>query len=171
MAKRKFTLSQDERGELIQAYRVSKDVRTRIRYKALLLYAQGTPETEIERAIGCCRTSLMEWCRAYRAEHLQGLVDKRNGRNRAKLSESQVEALKQMLHQQTPKSILGQKSNTTDGQLWTVKDLVLVIRERYGIVYESRSAYYRIFNLCGLHFQKTEKVFRPRSEAKVAKFE
>jgi hypothetical protein len=29
---------------------------------------------------------LLEWCRAYREDHSQGLVDKRVGGNRAKLS-------------------------------------------------------------------------------------
>jgi transposase len=103
MANRKFRLTDAEGKELLQAYRVCHDVGTRTRYQAVRLYGEGYPEQEIEQMTGCSRTSLMEWCRAYRADHSQGLVDKRVGGNRAKLSKLQIEELQQMLHQYTPK--------------------------------------------------------------------
>ena len=86
MAKRKFRLTETERKELQQASRACKAASTRIRYQAVRLYGEGYPEQEIEQITGCSRTSLMEWCRAYREDHSQGLVDKRAGGNRAKLS-------------------------------------------------------------------------------------
>ena len=103
MAKRKFTLTTEEQKELLRVYRTGKDASTRTRYQAIRLYAEGYPEAEIEQITGCSRSSLMEWCRAYRADPLQGLVDKRVGGNRAKLSKLQIEAVQQMLHQYTPK--------------------------------------------------------------------
>jgi transposase-like protein len=69
MAKRKFKLTEVERKELLKAYHVSKDASTRTRYQAVRLYGEGYAEKEIERITGCSRTSLMEWCRAYRADH------------------------------------------------------------------------------------------------------
>jgi transposase len=171
MAKRKFALTETERKELLQAYRVCKDAATRTRYQAVRLYGEGYPEKEIEQITGCSRTSLMEWCRAYRADHSQGLVDKRVGGNRAKLSKLQIEELQHMLHQYTSEERLGLKASTADGQFWTVEDLVLVVRERYGVEYQSRTSYSSLLRLCGFSYQKTEKIFKSRSQTKVAEFE
>ena len=171
MAKRKFRLTDAERKELLQAYRVCRDAGTRTRYQAVHLYGEGYPEAEIEQITGCSRTSLMEWCRAYRADHSQGLVDKRVGGNRAKLSQLEIEALQQMLHQYTPKERLGRKASTAAGQFWTVEDLVLVVRERYGVEYQSRTSYSSLLRLCDFSYQKTEKIFKSRSQTRVADFE
>jgi transposase len=171
MAKRKFTLTKEERKELLQAYRICKDAGTRTRYQAVRLYGEGYPEEEIEQITGCSRTSLMEWCRAYREDHSQGLVDKRAGGNRAKLSRLQIEELQQMLHQYTPKERLGSSASTVAGQYWSVEDLAQIVREQYGVEYQSRTSYTHLLRLCGFSYQKTEKVFKSRSETKVADFE
>jgi putative transposase len=171
MAKRKFILSNEERKELLQAYRTSKDAATKTRYQAVRLYGEGYPEAEIEQITGCSRTSLMEWCRSYREDHAQGLIDKRIGGNRAKLSNLEIEELQHTLHQYTPKERLGTKANTADGQYWSVEDLAQIVRERYGVEYQSRTSYTHLLRLCGFSYQKTEKVFKSRSETKVADFE
>ena len=126
---------------MLQAYRNCKDAATRTRYQVVRLYGEGYPADEIMQITGCSRTSLMEWRRAYRADHSQGLVDKRAGGNRAKLSKLQIEALQQMLHQYTPKERLGPRAGTGDGQFWSVEDLVLIVREQYGVEYQSRTSY------------------------------
>ena len=171
MAKRKFELSEQERKGLLRAYRECKDVNTRTRYQAVRLYGEGYPEKEIEAITGCSRTSLMEWCRAYRKEPSQGLVDKRAGGNSAKLSKYQIEDLQQRLHQYTPRELFGIGASTADGQFWTVEDLVRVVREQYSVEYKSRTSYSSLLALCGFSYQKTEKVFKARSQAKVAEFE
>ena len=171
MAKRKFTLTEAERKELLQAYRTCKNAATRTRYQAVRLYGEGYPVEEIEQITGCSRTSLMEWCQAYGADHSQGLVDKRVGGNRAKLSKLQVEELHQVLHQYTPKERLGLRTNTADGQYWSVEDLALIVREQYGVEYQSRTSYSQLLHVCGFSYQKTEKVFKSRSQTKVADFE
>ena len=171
MAKRKFKLTEAERKDLLQAYRACKDAATRTRYQAVRLYGEGYPVDEIMQITGCSRTSLMEWCRAYQEDHSQGLVDKRLGGNRAKLSKLQIEELHKMLHQYTPKERLGTKASTIDRQFWNVEDLALVVREQYSVEYQSRTSYRHLLHLCGFSYQKTEKVFKSRSEAKVADFE
>ena len=171
MAKRKFNLTEAERKELLKAYRTCKDAATRTRYQAVRLYGEGYSVDGIMQITGCSRTSLMEWCRAYREDHAQGLVDKRVGGNHAKLSKLQIEELQQMLHQYTPRERLGATASTTDGQFWSVEDLALIVREQYGVEYQSRTSYSQLLRLCGFSYQKTEKVFKSRSESKVADFE
>ena len=171
MAKRKFKLTEGERKDLLQAYRSCKDAATRTRYQAVRLYGECYSVDEIMQITGCSRTSLMEWCRAYREDHSQGLVDKRAGGNRAKLSKLQIEELQQLLHQYTPKERLGPRASTADGQFWSVEDLALIVREQYGVEYKSRTSYSQLLHVCGFSYQKTEKVFKSRSETKVADFE
>jgi len=171
MAKRKFLLTEAERKELLQAYRASKDAATRTRYQAVRLYGEGYPVKEIERITGCSRSSLMEWCRAYRQDHSQGLVDKRRGGNRARLSALELEEVQQLLHQYTPKDWLGPRARTADGQFWTVEDLMVVVGERYSVEYRSRDSYHHLLSLCGFSYQKSEKRFKSRSQIKVADFE
>ena len=171
MAKRKFTLTEAERKELLQAYRNCKDAATRTRYQAVRLYGEGYPVEEIMQITGCSRTSLMEWCRAYRQDASQGLVDKRAGGNSAKLTKYQIEDLQQRLHQYTPQELFGAGATTADGQFWTVADLARVVRMQFGVEYQSRTSYINLLALCGFSYQKTEKVFKSRSETKVADFE
>jgi len=171
MAKRKFKLTEVERKELQKAYQGSKDAATRTRYQAVRLYGEGYEEKEIERITGCSRSSLMEWCRVYRADRSQGLVDHRAGGKRAKLSKLQIEELQEKLHQYTPKEVFGAKASTANGQFWTAEDLALVVRERYGVEYKSHTSYTSLLSLCGFSYQKTEKIFKSRSQTKVADFE
>jgi transposase len=171
MAKRKFTLTKTEQKALVQADRACKGAASRTRYQAVRLYGEGYPEKEIEQITGCNRTSLMEWCRAYREDPSQGLVDKRVGGNRANLSHLQIEELGQVLHQYTPKERLGSKASSVNGQYWSVEDLAQIVREQYGVEYKSRASYTTLLRLCGFSYQKTEKIFKSRSETKVADFE
>jgi transposase len=171
MAKRKFELTEVERKDLQKAYQASKDASTRTRYQAVRLYGEGYAEKEIERITGCSRTSLMEWCRAYRADNSQGLVDHRTGGNSAKLSKLQIEELQQTLHQYIPREIFGANASTVDGQFWTVEDLSEVVRKQYGVEYKSHTSYTNLLSLCGFSYQKTEKIFKSRSQTKVADFE
>ena len=171
MAKRKFKLTEVEQKELLKAYQVSKDADTRTRYQAVRLYGEGYTEKEIERITGCSRTSLMEWCRAYGADHSQGLVDHRTGGNSAKLNKLQIEELQQKLHQYTPKELFGANASTDDGQFWTVEDLIHVVREQYDVEYKSHTSYTNLLSLCGFSYQKAEKIFKSRSQTKVADFE
>ncbi len=95
MAKRKLILTKAEQKELLQAYQGSKEAATRTRYQAVGLDGEGYAEEEIEQITGCSRTSWMEGCRVYREDHSPGLVDKRAGGNRAKLSQGQCQHRKE----------------------------------------------------------------------------
>ncbi|NJN71067.1 MAG: helix-turn-helix domain-containing protein [Nitrospira sp.] len=81
MRNRQFVLSETEVNELKCAFHNCEEGQTKIRYQAVRLYGQGHPVNEIESICGCSRSSLMEWCRAYRQDGIAGLVDKRQGGN------------------------------------------------------------------------------------------
>jgi transposase len=113
----------------------------------------------------------MGWCRTYREDTLHGLVDKRAGGNSAKLTKFQIEDLSQRLHQYTPRDLFGFETHSADGQFWTVEDFQRTVLKWYGVEYRSRSSCLRLLAVCGFSYQKTEKVFKPRSQVKVADFE
>ena len=171
MAKRKFILSKAERQDLWQAYRNCKKVATGTRYQAVRLYGEGYRVSEIEEITGCSRSSLMEWCRAYRLDPSHGLEDKRIGGNRSKLNKQQVKELQEILHQYTPRERLGEKSSTAHGQFWRVEDLSRLLREKYSVEYKRRTSYTELLHRCGFSYQKTEKVYKNHNQSKVADFE
>lgn len=52
MTKRKFSLTEAEGMEVLQAYRAGQDAGTGTRYQAVRLYGGGSPETEMEQIGG-----------------------------------------------------------------------------------------------------------------------
>jgi transposase len=171
MAKRKFQLSEDQVREVIAAYSSCKDGPTRTRYQAVRLYGTGYPTKDVTQITGCSRITLMEWCRNYSAQGIAGLADKRVGGNAARLTHSQIYDLKTRLHTYTPAQLFGKSAATTDGQFWTVADLRRAIEQWYGVSYHSPSSYLRYFDICDFSYQRPDKVYKSRSEAKVAEFE
>ena len=75
------------------------------------------------------------------------------------------------MHRYTPVDLFGQAAATADGQFWTVPDLQRAMAQWYGVDYQSRSSYHRYFDLCGFSYQRPAKVYKSRSEARVAEFE
>ena len=152
MAKRKFKLTEAERKELLRGYQAGKDAGTRTRYQAVRLYGEGYAEKEIEQIIRKDWLIMSWW-------------------QQRQLSKLQIEELQEKLHQYTPKELYGANASTVDGQFWTIEDLSHMVRERYGVEYKSRTSYTSLLRLCGFSYQKTEKVFKSRSQTKVADFE
>ena len=171
MARRRFQLTEEQVKELTNAFVSCKDGPTRTRYQAVRLYGTGYPVKEVMDITGCSRTSLMDWCRAYRTDGITSLIDKRRGGNRAKLKPAQIEELRTRLHQYAPANLFGPTTATAEGQFWTVEDLHRATQQWYGVSYQSRSSYYRLFDLCDFSYHRPAKTYKSRSDAKVAEFE
>jgi transposase len=171
MANRQFTLTKEEEDKIRVAYDQCKDARTSKKLLGLRLYGTGHPADTIIELLGCSRTSLLGWCRQYRDEGLGGLVDKRVGGNHYKLSPRQKAEVATRLHRYRPRQILGEATATASGQHWTAHDLQTAIYQWYGVVYHSPTSYWLLLAECGLSYQRTEKVFKSRSDFKVADFE
>lgn len=171
MRKRDFKPNEAELHELQQAYDRCKDGATKVRYLAVRLYGSGYTVSEIEAIVGCSRPSLMEWCRKYRTDGIAGLIDRRTGGNRAKLSAPQIEHLQRLLHQYTPRQWLGEAACSGEGSFWTVVDLAQVVEGEYGVRYKTRQSYYDLFEQCEFSRQRPGKQYKSRSEAQVMRFE
>jgi transposase len=171
MAKREFTLTDTQEAALQQAFLHTKDGPTRTRYQAVRLYGLGYPVAQIQEITGCSRTSLMDWCRLYRADGLPGLRDGRVGGNRAKLTPDQRETVRANLHQYMPRQLFGPASATPDGQFWTVPDLKRAVQDWFGVTWSSPSSYLTLLADCAFSYQRSQKVFKSRSERDMLAFE
>jgi transposase len=171
MPRKRFEITKQDMDELRCAYRQTKDAATRTRYQAVMLYMQHYSVDEICQITGCHRNSLMEWCRKYRQQGVDGLRDHRGGPHRAKLSAEQVLELGEKLQQYCPRTLLGGNTYTASGQHWTVEDLAQAIQRWYGVVWDSRSSYHRLLARCGFSYQRTEKVYKSRRDCEVMDFE
>jgi putative transposase len=169
MANRQFRLTEEQAQGLFNAYDRCKDGPTRTRYQAVRLYGTGYAESEVETITGCSRSSLMGWCRIYREQGIVGLVDKRKGGNRAKLTSTQIEELGHKLKQYTPAQAF--KAQGFTSEYWSVESLRCAVQEWYGVTYQSRTSYYTLFDACGFSCQRPAKVYKSRSETKIAEFE
>jgi transposase len=127
--------------ELKAAYSQCQDGLTKIRYQAVRLYGTGYEVKEIEAITGCSRPSLMEWCRTYQRFGVAGLVDQRRGGNRAKLNPIQLEQLQDQMETYSPRQLFGVNGYVGAGQFWTVPDLAKLVKEKYGITYQSQTSY------------------------------
>ena len=171
MAKRKFILTKEQDQELKAAYHQGQDGQTKTRYQAVRLYGNGYQVAEIQEITGCSRPSLMEWCRAYRQAGVVGLVDRRQGGNRAKMSAEQLAHLQQQLEGYTPRQILGAKNCYGSGEFWSIPDLARLLVRNYGITYKSASSYRDVFIRCDYSCQRPGTQYKSRNELQVLDFE
>lgn len=171
MSRKREQITSEQIQELANVYDRCSHGPTRTRYQAVRLYAEGYSAREILAIARCSAKSLMNWWRKYRAQGVSGLKDKRKGGNHTKLTAEQRADVRELLHAYTPVQLLGPKSAMADGEFWSVADLATLLLQRYQVRYRSPVSYRTLLKQCGFSYQRSQKVFRSRSEAKVAEFE
>jgi transposase len=171
MVQRKFALTEAAARALLAAYHATDDGLHRTRLQAVRLYGLGYSTEQITEITGAARSSLMEWCRAYRDNGVAALADRRLGGNSAKLTSAQVADLRTKLSLYTPRSLFGPQAASEEGQAWTVVDLRRAVKDWYGVTYQSTVSYYTLFARCAFSYHQPSKVFLSRNEAAVAQFE
>lgn len=167
MATRQFRLDDEQAAELQSAFLQEKHGPTRTHFQAVRLYGIGYRLDEVITITGCSRTSLFDWCRSYRDEGLNGLVDKRAGGNSRKLTPEQIEDLRGKLHRYSPKNLFGGEA----GLYWGVEALRRALQRWYGIAYRQNASYHGLFKRCGFSYQRPAKVYKSPREEDVLDFE
>jgi transposase len=120
---RDFQLTEQQTQELKIAFGKSADGATRTRLQAVRLYGNGLAVAEIQEITDCSRRSLLRWCQKYRDQGVGGLMDQRQGGNRALLSDAQLQDVHDKLHGYRPVDVLGaEQVATASGQHWTIPD-------------------------------------------------
>jgi len=172
MGRKRFSLDEKERRAFKQAEAQARSVSELKRLQAVRWYGEGQPVEQIQDMAGCSWRSLMEWGQRYREEGLGGLRDKRQGGNRAKLTEEQRQTIRDKVQQYRPDQILPGEMRVSQGIFWTVSDLRVAVELWYGVTYQSPTSYLTLLHECGFSQQKVEKQYRSRpSDAAMADFE
>ena len=171
-ANRQVQLDEQQIQELKSAFQEIADGPTRTRLQAVRLYGSGYSVADIQEITDCSRRSLLRWCQKYREQGIAGLIDRRQGGNRAVLSNMQLDDVRNKLHAYRPVDVLGpDRVATASGQHWTVPDLQQALQQWHNVVYKASSTYRELFRRCGFSYQRSAKVFRSRSAKQVAEFE
>jgi transposase len=170
--KRKQLLLPEADQQLLLAFTECKDGEMRTKIQAVRLYGNDVPVTEITHLTGLPRRTINRWYGRYLRHGLSGFVDNRQGGNHQYLTNGQIQDLALKLHQYRPIDLFApDKVATADGQHWCVPDLKQAVKKWYDIEYKTDASYRQLFQKCGFSYQRTAKVFRSRSETKVADFE
>lgn len=172
MAKRQFTLTEEEIAEFKRSEDTLTNARELKRVQAVRLYGMGYPVAAISELTGCSWRALMDWCQAYRQTGLDGLKSKWQGDNARKLSREERAELKAKLHDYRPDQLLSPEVRISQGEFWTVSDLKIVVEQWYGVSYQSETSYRRLLHECRFSQQQTVAHYRSRpNDQVVADFE
>jgi transposase len=172
MAKRQFILTEPEINELRRAEGQTEDVQELRRLQAVRLYGEGKPVQEILNMVGGSWRSLMDWCQRYRAEGIAGLASKHQGQNAAKITRQQRRDLGEKLRQYRPDQVIPAEIRISQGQFWTISDLKIMVKEWYGVTYQSETSYRNLLHTSRFSQQKPESRYRHRpDDLTVAEFE
>jgi transposase len=147
MGKRKFQLTETETCQLQANQQGTHCQRTCLRLQAVIWYGSGRSLPEIQDRLRCSRFSVLHWCQLYHQGGPAALRCKWQGGNNARLTRAQMVDLCARMKAQTPRSIFGDQAAAADGLQWTVEDLHIALKQ-YGVVYKSKSSYYRLLKKC-----------------------
>lgn len=171
MHRQRKKLTKEQVNELQVAQDSSRNTGSALRYQAVRLYGLGYPVKTIQTICGCSRASLMEWNRYYHQAGVAGLVDQRQGGNRAFLSPEQLEDLQQRLHQSQPNQLFRTDQYEGEGKFWDIATLALLVETEYAVRYKAACSYRELFERCDFSYQRTTHQYLSRSEFKVMSFE
>ena len=110
MAKRTFTLNEQQRAELIRSYDETTEADVQRRLQAVRLYGEGWSVRNIGAITGCSERSLRRWCERYGQQGMAGVVDQRAGGNNAKLTPAQRADVLRRLQNERPDYVLSPQS-------------------------------------------------------------
>jgi transposase len=165
-------LEPEEDQKLLLAFTECKDGEMRTKIQVVRLYGSNVPVTEITNLTGLPRRTINRWYSRCLRLGLSGFVDNRRGGNNTYHTDEQIQDLAKKLNRYRPVDLLGlEKVATANGLFWSVPDLQQAVKQWYDVEYKTAASYHRLFRECGFSYQRTAKVFRSRSEMKVAEFE
>jgi transposase len=167
MAKRTFTLTEQEIKAFQGAEDKTQDVRELKRVQAVRLYGTGQSVDVIQTLVGGSWRALMDWCQAYRTRGLDGLQSHWQGENALKLTRAQRADLKTRLEHYRPDQVLPPDVRISQGAFWTVSDLKIMVHQWYGVTYQSDTSYRTLWHECRFSQQQTEPQDRSRPDDQV----
>lgn len=129
-----FTPQQEEAlNKFLKTTRLPKE---RERVKSLLALQRGKKRKDIAQILDINPATITEWKKQFLTKGLKGICLKPYPGNHYKLTRVQKEKIKWLITKHTPREL-----NCADKRFWTTKSLKILVKERFGIIYESPYTY------------------------------
>lgn len=153
-------LKQNQRMELSafieEKGRTTEEIK---RAQAILLVSEKATESLVGILTGLERASAVKARKKYLKGGIAAIESKRKEKKaRALLTKSQREAIRQMLHDKTPRNY------GWDWDYWTPSILGKLILELYSVKYKSKTSLYLIFKESKFTYHKPEKIYTKRNQ-------
>ena len=129
-----------------------------IRVHAVLLKKKGYSLKEIIDITGKSLVAIQVWITDYNKRGVDGLLtQKRAVAPRAKLSNKEKDHVKQIITDHKPQEL------GYTGDFWSVPIVKQLVKDEYGVIYETAKAYRDFLHYCGFSYQKAEFIDRRKN--------
>lgn len=129
-----------------------------IRVHAVFLKKKGYSLKKIIDITGKSLVAIQGWITDYNKRGVEGLLtQKRAVAPRAKLTNREKDHIKQVITDHKPPD----KGYT--GDFWSVPTVKRLVKDEYGVTYETAKAYRDLLHYCGFSYQKAEFVDRRKN--------
>ncbi|HUD45161.1 MAG TPA: winged helix-turn-helix domain-containing protein [Patescibacteria group bacterium] len=135
------------------------------RGRALLTLAKGKKRSEVAEIFEIHRDTLDRWQTAFMRSGITGIANKGYPGNHYKLTKEQKEQIKTLVSTKNPYEL-----GLSDKRFWTTKLLKQLIKQEFGLVYESDATYRKLFYAFGFSSHKPGKHNRNQRPQEVERF-
>jgi transposase len=115
---------------------VCPEVRVAIRKRGMSMIKKGRRKGEVAKLLGVNKNTVSNWCKAYKANGMEGLSDKKRGtksEDRKLLTDGQEIEIQELITDKYPEQY------GLAFALWTRKSVKELIAEKYGVVLAIRT--------------------------------
>ncbi len=145
--------------------KATKNTSEQQRGLALLALSKEKKRNDVAEIFEVNVATLDGWQTQFKRLGVKGIANKGYPGNHYKLTKRQKEEIKKTLTEKTPKEL-----SLSEKRFWTVKLLKKLIKEQFGVVYESEATYRKLFYSFGYSCHKPGKHNRNQRPAEVERF-
>ena len=158
-------LTQKQKDELHLNILREQDVLAVRRSQAIILLEENASVATIKSITGYKRAVAVKIRKLYVKKGVEGIRSKRKKKYKALLTKNQKKQIIKMLNTQTPKDFGYSSEN-----FWNTTMLGVVIKEKFGVEYKSKTSLYLIFKEAKFSFHKPKKISERRNEEQISQW-
>lgn len=145
--------------------KTSKSAAERKRGLALLALSRGKKRQDVADVLDVNVGTVDEWQTQFKRLGIKGIMNKGYSGNHYRLTRQQKGEIKKTIYEKTPKEL-----QLSEKRFWTTKLLKRLIKERFGVVYQSEATYRKLFYSFGFSCHKPGKHNRNQRQQEVERF-
>lgn len=158
-----FTPEQEQ--ALVMFLKKSRSADEKERAKALLALQRGKKRKDVAGVLDVNPATISAWKKQFGREGVMGIGTKPYPGNHRKLTREQKEEIKKLITEKTPKEL-----GYSDKRFWTTKALRTLVKDQFGVLYDSPYTYQRLFAYCGFTCHKPGRHNRNQNQHLVERF-